>query len=97
LPLRIDTAGELTSLRLVLEKFTNLRLDEDDTTDSNIDILEINYIPEFVYISRACGYKSIFNNLDIDLVDDDNTWISNIDIVETKIENENTVHVRIFH
>ena len=97
LPLRIDTEGELTSLRLVLEKFTNLRLDEDDTTDSNIDILEINYIPEFVYISRACGYKSIFKNLDIDLVDDDNTWISNIDIVETKIENENTVHVRIFH
>jgi hypothetical protein len=97
LPLIIDTEGDLITVRFVLEKFTNFRLDEDTTTASNIDILEIKYTPEFVYVSRACGYKSIFNILDIDFESDANNWISRIAIDETIIENENTVHVRIFH
>ena len=37
------------------------------------------------------------NNLDVDLESDDNSWIANIDVVETTIGNENTVHVRILH
>ena len=97
LPLLIGAEGESTTVRFVLEKFTNFRLDEDISTESNVDIIEISYIPEFIYVSRACGYKSIFRNLDIDLVPGEDAWISNIDIEETKIENENTVHVRIFH
>lgn len=97
LPLIIDTEEDLVTVRFVLEKFTNFRLDEDTITESNIDILEIKYTPEFVYVSRACGYKSIFNILDIDFESDANNWISRIAIDETIIENENTVHVRIFH
>ncbi len=97
LPLLIGSEGESTTVRFVLEKFTNFRLDEDATTESNVDIIEISYIPQFIYVSRACGYKSIFRNLDIDLVPGEDAWISNIDIEETTIENENTVHVRIFH
>jgi len=97
LPLFIGTENDRTTVRFVLEKFTNFRIDDDPTTESNRDIIEISYKPEFIYVSRACGYKSIFKNLDIDLEDDSDNWISNIDIVETTIENENTVHVRIFH
>lgn len=97
LPIRIDTEGDLTTSRFILETLTSFRLDEDPTTESNVDILEIKYRPEFVYVSRACGYKSIFNIIDIDLEDDGNNWISRIDIEETRIENENTVHVRILH
>jgi hypothetical protein len=97
LPLLIGTQGDRTTIRFVLEKFTNFRIDEDTATESNSDIIEISYKPEFIYVSRACGYKSIFNDLDIDIVPDDDAWISNIIIDETTIENENTVHVRIFH
>jgi hypothetical protein len=97
LPFLIAAEGESVTARFKLEKETNLRLDTNTTTESNIDIIEISYLPEFVYVSRACGYKSIFNNLNLLREDDDNNWISNIDIVERTIENENTVHVRIFH
>ncbi len=97
LPLIIGSEGDPITVRFVLEKFTNFRLDEDTTTESNIDILEIEYTPEFVYVSRACGYKSVFNILNIDFEPDGNNWISGIDIQETRIENENTVHVRILH
>ncbi len=97
LPLLIGNEGEIITSRFVLEQNTNLRLDENDTTTSNTDIIEISYIPEFLYVSRACGYKSIFTQLNINLEDETNAWISAIEIVETTIENENTVHVRIFH
>lgn len=100
LPLIIDTENETTTTRFVLERETNLRLDTDDTETSNIDIIEITYTPEFVYVSRACGYKGIFKNLNVVRVTDSEQWISNIQIeesIEFTIENENTTHVRIFH
>jgi hypothetical protein len=98
LPLIIDTEDlETITTRYILERDTNLRLDTDNTTDSNIDIIEITYTTEFIYVSRACGYKSIFNGLNVEEESDTDNWISNIEVLETTIENENTVHVRIFH
>ena len=100
LPLLIGNEGEITTSRFILEKDTNLRLDEDVDTDSNIDIIEISYVTEFVYVSRACGYKSIFKNLQVSFeTSDDGAWISGIEVVDTVeiVENENTVHVRILH
>lgn len=90
----IDDNTTITT-RFILEKDTNLRLDEDDTTQSDVDIIEITYTTEFVYVSRACGYKSIFNNLDVNLEED--SWISAVETIVTEVENENTVHVRILH
>lgn len=98
LPLKIENDGSndlVTSIRFVLEKDTNLRLDETGT--SNKDLIEIRYQTEFVYVSRACGYKSVFNNLSVTRVSDGNNWISSINVDVTLIENENTVHVRINH
>ncbi|WP_243471808.1 DUF6452 family protein [Winogradskyella sp. MH6] len=100
LPLLIGNEGEITTSRFILEKDTNLRLDEDVDTDSNIDIIEISYETEFVYVSRACGYKSIFKNIQVSFeTSDDGAWISGFEVVDTVeiVENENTVHVRILH
>jgi hypothetical protein len=99
LPLIVDLDDDdVITTRYILEKDTNLRLDEDDTTQSDVDIIEITYTTNFIYVSRACGYKSVFNNLDIDLEPEDgDTWISNIELVTTEIENENSAHVRILH
>ena len=96
LPLQIGTEGLVTTSRFVAEKDSNLRI--DGTGDSNIDIIVISYVTEFVYVSRACGYKSIFTNLTITREADADNWISNnIEVIEPTVENENTVHVRIFH
>ncbi|MBU2927260.1 DUF6452 family protein [Winogradskyella psychrotolerans] len=100
LPLIVGGEGELLTTRFVLEKDTDLRLDDDDDTSSNIDIIEISYNTEFVYVSRACGYKSNFNSLGVARITDDDQWITNIEIEETtqeSIANENTTHVRIYH
>lgn len=101
LPLQVAIDDEsFVTTRYVLEKDTNLRLDDSDEDDSNKDIIEITYQTEFVYVSRACGYKSIFKNLLATLITDENNWISSVEVVdgiEAIIENEATVHVRINH
>ena len=104
LPLIIGNEDEETITRYFLEKDTNLRLDGDITTDSNIDILEIKYTPNFIYVSRACGFKSIFTELTaIDNAGDDAIkWIESITFSNTTeisitVENEDATHVQIFH
>lgn len=93
LPLIVGEEGLVITTNYILEKDTNLR----DEGNSNEDILEIRYTNEFDYVSRACGYKNIFNDLIINFTQDGDTWISAIQVVETTVENENTVHVRILH
>lgn len=97
LPLIIGAEGETTTTRFVLEKDTDLRLNPNVPGTSNVDIIEITYTSEFVYVSRACGHKSIFNGVGIAIDSDTNPWISNIEILETTIDNENSAHVRILH
>jgi hypothetical protein len=100
LPLLIGNENETITTRFVFEKDTNLRLNDNVDDNSNIDIIEISYTNEFQYVSRACGYKSVFSIIDINLNpdnNDDDLWISNIEISETLVDDENTVHVRILH
>ncbi len=69
-----------------------------DTT-ANADVLTFNYTKNEVYVSRACGYKYLFNltntNTDILTPDTDN-WIKNIIIVKPNLETENEVHIKIY-
>ena len=103
LPLQVTEEGTPTTLRYYFESDTNLRLDGDPLTESNIDILEITYTTEFVYVSRACGFKSNFNDLNAfqNPGSDGIDWIQNISYFEAiapiTVENENTAHVQIFH
>ncbi len=97
LPLKINDEGINTTFQYVIEKDTNLRLDDDNTETSNKDIIEIQYTSEFEYVSRACGYKSIFNLINVTVIPDDDNWINTAEIIIETVENENSVHVRIFH
>lgn len=100
LPLLIENPNENTTTRFILEKDTNLRLDSNASTNSNIDVIEIEYTTTFEYVSRACGYKSVFNLINVTVnpdQDDNDLWIQNEEILEFLVENENTVHVRILH
>jgi hypothetical protein len=100
LPLRFQEDNELTTTRFQLEKDADLADNEDETDDSNIDVIEITYTPEFIYVSRACGYKSIFNigpTGGIVRVTDADNWIFSTEILNETIENEQEAHIIIYH
>ena len=67
----------------------------------NTDILEFNYTRKIVYISRACGYKTIFvlnanSPTKTDIIPTDTFWIKKITIVQPNINDENETHIKIF-
>lgn len=101
LPLRTDQNS--TSYR-VHKDYT---IDDNDTPDDpdddiiggNQDVITINYTREVVYVSRACGYRTIFDNVEITILDDGDNWLlSRTNLTNNEpIENENATHFNIFH
>jgi hypothetical protein len=65
----------------------------------NEDIVTYNYATQAVYVSRACGYKYLFNltNTNTNILSvDSNNWIKNIMIAKPNLESENEVHIKMF-
>ena len=89
-PLR--TNSDIT--RLVFHKDL---LDITDFQTGNLDVVATSYNREDVYVSRACGYKNIYNDLESNLESDPDNWIVSIEIVNTTVENETSAHVKIYH
>jgi Na+-transporting NADH:ubiquinone oxidoreductase subunit NqrF len=65
--------------------------------DSNEDIVEFTYNREAVFVSKACGYKSIFHNLQVNIVADSDNWIKNKELIQSEIKIDTLAHVKIFH
>jgi len=107
LPLRTD----VDETRFVI--YRDYDIDDNDTPDpeddfpiGNPDTITIRYDREEVYVSRACGFKTIFNNIvfeiesETDDPDDDlGNWMLQfiIEAPNNSIANEATAHVNIFH
>jgi hypothetical protein len=69
------------------------------TTNDNIDVITFNYQRVDEYVSRACGFKTLFylnETNPVVLTADGNNWIQNIVVTQPNIENENEVHVKIY-
>jgi Family of unknown function (DUF6452) len=72
------------------------------TTNDNIDEIQINYTRNNVFVSRACGYKTVFTLnttngiVKTDAATPDGLWIQNITITTPNITTENETHVKIY-
>lgn len=61
---------------------------------NSIEQFTIDYTPTEEYVSRSCGFRIIFNDVNFTT---NNTWITDIVQLETTIDNQNTAHVQVFH
>ena len=78
-------------------------LNSADTTNANEDFLEFNYTTQNVFLSRACGYKTIFelNNdtsgvIKTDAEMPDGLWMQNVVKITNSITTENETHLKIY-
>ena len=92
--LPIDITEDTTQYSLILNS-TSL-------TGANEDSLKFNYTRQNVFVSRACGYKTIFELnafptgvIKTDGAIPDGFWIQDINILTTNIETENEIHIKI--
>tara|TARA_R110002012_G_scaffold206357_1_gene376133 strand:+ start:46770 stop:47291 length:522 start_codon:yes stop_codon:yes gene_type:complete len=80
--------------------YKNYRVDEaGNITAGNEDIITISYVTEEIYVSRACGFKTVFKNISMTVEDDGDRWIQIIQSVDDNqiIENENATNYNIYH
>jgi Family of unknown function (DUF6452) len=103
----LDTFNGVSKISLPLKTTVDvtkyhLLLNSTSSTASNEDVLELNYTRENVYVSRACGYKTIFelNNPNGLIVTDatvaDGLWIQDTNLQTNSIVTENEVHIKIY-
>lgn len=91
--LPLKTTEELTKYRLILNS---------TTASINEDQLQFDYTHQDVFVSRACGYKTIFklnspNGVTkTDAGTPDGFWIQEMNIETTNIETENETHLKIY-
>lgn len=83
-----------------------LTLPEAGGTIENTDLITFNYTTRDEYVSRACGYKTLFtlnastNEVPNPLLEnsalDETLWIQEISVEQPNINDENEVHVKIY-
>lgn len=80
----------------------SLILNSTSSTGANEDLLQFNYSRKNVFVSRACGYKTIFELnsfpsgvIKTDAATPEGFWIQDINILTTNIETENETHIKI--
>lgn len=101
LPLKTD--DNTTQYRLIEGYSYDDNDTPDDTSDDivsgNEDIITINYSREQVYVSRACGYKTVFKNVTLTIEPDDDNWIISREPLtdNQSVEDETTTHFNITH
>lgn len=90
-PLR--TTQDNTTYRFILNA------NSTNPSQINEDTLSFSYSRTDEYVSRACGYKTVFQ-LDADnpvlSTTDTNPWIGSRIIQQSNIQNENATHLKIY-
>ena len=67
----------------------------------NTDILQFDYTRNNVFVSRACGYKTLFTLSETspftqtDATTPDGLWMKNITVLQSNINNEDETHLSI--
>ena len=76
-----------------------LQGDESSGTEDNIDTISVVYDQQDIFVSRSCGYKTVFNNADPSVTNDDDNWIKSLEAQNDPLEiiDEKKAHVKIYH
>ena len=91
LPLRADQGQ--TGFILI----RNSENDEDGEETGNRDTLFFDYATREVYISRACGFVSNYEDLEAERRADSNIWVDSLIVVNPSVTSSTSAHVSIFH
>jgi hypothetical protein len=77
----------------------NLPGDITKGTEDNLDTITLVYLQEDIFVSRSCGYKTVFHEVQASLTVDDNNWIKLLEPTSDPLEitDEKLAHVKIYH
>lgn len=80
----------------------SFKLSSTSVTSVNEDFVQFSYTRQNIFVSRACGYKTIYNlsainpYLKTDSVIPDGFWIQNLTVITSNIITKNETHIKIY-
>jgi hypothetical protein len=92
--LPLKTNEDITKYSLILNSTVS--------ATANEDFLQFNYMRQNIFVSRACGYKTIFTlepttpYIKTDTSTPNGYWIQNITVTTSNITTENETHIKIY-
>ncbi|MCB4808277.1 DUF6452 family protein [Tamlana sp. 62-3] len=102
LPLKTDESP--TQFVLISDAYLDDNGTEDDDSDdfydgSNRDTITVGYVLSEEYVSRACGYRTIYTNITLTIESDDDNWLlSRTPLTDDQIiDDEDEAHFSITH
>lgn len=74
----------------------------DDLSDAEIDIVKFTYTINEEYVNRACGFRVLYGDLDVEITEGDGEtitkgFIKSKDVKNETIENEEEAHIHFLH
>lgn len=94
----ISTTAQITIPLDTNDNFTRFQfISEANSDEPNLDVVIIRYEREDIYVNRACAFKTIYNNLSVEIINDDDNWVLSSEVNQTTVENEDATHLTIFH
>ena len=79
-----------------IENNTSFDFKSTQDTTTLTDLLQFTYAADDQFISRACGFKTTYEDLEIS-VENPLNWIKGFEIINTSISDINNTHVKILH
>ncbi|WP_452221314.1 DUF6452 family protein [Lacinutrix salivirga] len=108
--LPLKTTGDVNANNELTTSYSMYRgfaIDDNDTPDDtsddfntgNEDLINITYTTQEIYVSRACGFKTVFNIISFEVVPDADNWITIVENANNNqtITNEAITHYNIQH
>lgn len=73
--------------------------DEENDMEDNLDTMTLIYTQEDIFVSKSCGYKTVYHNAKVTVTQDDDNWIKFLEPTADPLEiiDENLAHVKIYH
>ncbi len=88
----LSTTSDTTKYRFIRTRGTG------DLTEINVDKVMFIYSRKDLYVTRACGFKTEFDNLDYNLEDEGSgNWIKNVTKYRDTVSDEKKAHFIFFH
>jgi len=68
-----------------------------DSLTENADEIKVFFTPRDTFVSKACGFITVYENVDVQPVNDADVWIKRVELLENKCVTDTITHVKIYH
>ncbi len=93
------------SIAIPLRNFSNgtsfnfiVNAGSEDEDEINADEFNLNYTTRDIYLNRACGFITNYDDLTAQIVNEGGTnWMISFEVLTPSVENQDETHITIFH